>query len=212
MPRTKVIMKPPRALPHCLFACALLAGAAPLAAAAASGIDTTRLTESQVTMVDVSRPGAPGKAFAAGTIIAAPLARICATLQDYASYPGFMPNTESAKVTATAADHKLVDMTLKLPMGKVKKYRLKMEGQSGAQRCQLSWKLVPWDGLKPEETIADTTGAWILTPAADPTKTVVNYTVYTDPGPVPLGLGWIVDSLSKDSIPKMLDALRAKVK
>jgi ABC-type sugar transport system substrate-binding protein len=42
-------------------------------------------------------------------------------------------------------------------------------------------------------------------------KTGVRYLVYTDPGPVPMGFGWIVDSMSKDSIPKMLEALRARV-
>lgn len=192
-------------------ACALLAVAAPATIAAPAAIDMTRVSESQVTMVDVSRPNTPGKSFAAATVIAAPLAKICATLQDYSGYPAFMPNTESARVSASAADHKLVDMTLKLPMGKVKKYRLKMAAQTTAQRCQLSWKLVPWEGLKQEETIADTSGAWILTPAADPARTVVSYSVYTDPGPVPMGLGWVVDSMSKDSIPKMIDALRARV-
>lgn len=41
-------------------------------------------------------------------------------------------------------------------------------------------------------------------------KTVVQYYVYTDPGSVPLGAGWIVDSMSKDSLPKTLEALRAR--
>lgn len=195
---------------------AVLAGALSWAGAAAAatpaGIDMSRLSEAQVAMADISRPGVPGKTFAAATIIDAPLPKICATLQDYASYPGFMPNTESAKVSASAPDYTMVDMTLKLPMGKIKKYRLKMAGQASAQRCQLAWKLAPWDGLKQEDTIADTSGAWLLTPAANPAKTVVSYTVYTDPGPVPLGFGWIVDSMSKDSIPKMLDALRSKVR
>lgn len=195
------------------MACALLAVASPAAVAAATpaAIDMSRVSEAQVTMVDVSRPNTPGKSFDAATIIAAPLSKICATLQDYSAYPAFMPNTQSAKVSTSAADHKLVDMTLKLPMGKVKKYRLKMEAQATAQRCQLSWKLAPWPGLKQDETIADTSGAWILTPAADPAKTLVSYAVYTDPGPVPMGLGWVVDSMSKDSIPKMIDALRARV-
>lgn len=211
MPRKNPAVNLNRAIGATL-AGALLAGATPCAAAAPAGIDMSRLSESQVAMVDTSRPGAPGKSFAAATIIAAPVAKLCATLQDYSAYPSFMPNTESAKVSASAADHKLVDMTLKLPMGKVKKYRLRMEGQGAPQRCQLSWKLVPWEGLKQEETIADTSGAWLLTPAADPARTVVSYTVYTDPGPVPMGLGWIVDSMSKDSIPKMIEALRGKVK
>ncbi|MBI3230558.1 MAG: hypothetical protein HYZ45_10375, partial [Burkholderiales bacterium] len=48
--------------------------------------------------------------------------------------------------------------------------------------------------------------------AGDDSKTVVRYYVSTDPGPVPLGLGWIVDSMSKDSIPKMLAAVKNRVR
>ncbi|UUZ53122.1 hypothetical protein LP419_29765 [Massilia sp. H-1] len=87
-------------------------------------------------------------------------------LQNYAAYPSFMPNTESAKVSQSGAGHALVDITLKLPMGKIKKYRLRMEPKVSADSCVLAWKLVPWPGLKQEETIVDTTGQWQLTPGA----------------------------------------------
>ncbi|MBE3026425.1 hypothetical protein [Janthinobacterium sp. GW458P] len=78
--------------------------------------------------------------------------------------------------------------------------------------CSLSWKLVPMEGLKVEDTIADTSGYWQLwSDPLDAGAAAVKYQVYTDPGPVPMGLGWIVDSMSRDSIPKMFDALRARV-
>ena len=192
---------------------ALLAALPLCALAAPQGLDMNKVSETHIEMADVSRAGVAGKSFAAATIIDAPLPKICAVIQDFAAYPRFMPNTESARVAQTAATYSLVDMTLKLPMGKIKKYRLKMIPASTPKSCQLSWKLVPWDGLKPEETIVDTSGAWTLLPApSQPDKTLVQYAVYTDPGAIPLGLGWIVDSLSKDSIPKMLEALRGQVK
>jgi len=190
----------------------LLAAALALAGGTASAADLGPLSESRVAMQDVSKAGVPGKSFLAGTVINAPLARLCAAIQDFPDYPNFMPNVDQVKVTPAAADSSLVDLTLKLPMGKIKKYRLKMEPKSAPQSCQLAWKLVPVAGLKQEETIADTSGYWQLAPdAADKNKTTVRYMVYTDPGPVPLGFGWIVDSMSKDSIPKMLEALRARV-
>lgn len=179
--------------------------------AQAAELDVSSLSESKVTLVDVSKAGQAGKSFQAGTLIAAPIEKLCATVQDYAAYPGFMPNLSKIKVSPSAGAT-LLDMTLKLPLGKIKKYRLKMEPKVSPGSCQLSWKLVPWEGLKVEETIADTTGYWLFSPlAADKHKTVVKYVVTTDPGPVPMGLGWIVDSLSKDSIPKTLEALRSKV-
>jgi len=175
-------------------------------------IDMNNLSETQVTMADVSKSGAAGKSFIAATIINAPMQTLCSVIQDYSGYPGFMPNMEKVKVTRAADQTALVDMTLKLPLGKIKKYRLKMEPKTSQQSCQLSWKLVPWEGLKTEETIADTAGYWQLVPyQQDRSKTVVKYFVYTDPGPIPMGLGWIVDSMSKDSIPKTLEALRNKV-
>ncbi|WP_229423793.1 SRPBCC family protein [Massilia frigida] len=174
------------------------------------GIDTAKLTATVVSLADVSKPGQPGKAFMAATIINAPVPKLCAMIQDYAAYPSFMPNVEKVAVLRKD-DAAQVDMTLKLPLGKVKKYRLRMEPKVTAYHCQLSWKMLPWEGVKAEEAIADTTGFWLLAPhAADKTKTVVKYMVYTDPGPVPLGLGWIVDSMSRGSMPKTLEALRQR--
>lgn len=197
-------------VPFSRLGCLLLASTLGVAHAAADPIDNRTLSDTKVTMVDVSKSASAGKTFMAGTIINAPLQDVCAVLQDYAAYPAFMPNTESAKVSQSGAAHTLLDVTLKLPMGKIKKYRLRMEPKVSADSCVVGWKLVPWPGLKQEETIVDTTGAWQLSPGATAGKTIVRYQVYTDPGPVPFGLGWIVDSLSKDSIPQTLDAVRKR--
>lgn len=179
--------------------------------AAAEAIDPAKLSEKEVALREVPAKKAQGKAFIAATIIKAPLARLCGIIQDYPSYPGFMPSVAQTAVTPGADGNSLVDMTLKLPLGKVKKYRLEMTPTSGAQQCRLAWKMVPSAGLKPEETIGDTDGYWQLSPlSGDVGKTVVQYYVYTDPGSVPLGAGWIVDSMSKDSLPKTLEALRAR--
>ncbi len=184
---------------------------APPAGAVNTSADLSKLSEATVALQDVSQPGKPGKSFAAGTVIHAPLATVCAAIQDFAGYPGFMPNVDRVKVTPAGQGDTLLDLTLKLPMGKVKQYRLRMRPKGDAGTCHLAWKLVPSPGLKPEETIADTSGDWDLAAQpSDPERTVVRYRVYTDPGPVPLGLGWIVDSLSKDSIPTMLEALRKR--
>lgn len=169
--------------------------------------------ESQVNVTDVSKADAPGKSYVAETIIAATVPRLCLIITDYGAYPSFMPNTAEARVVQATENGTLVDMTLKLPMGKSKKYRLRMEPKSTPASCHLAWKLVPLPELKPEETIADTSGYWDLTPLpSDKNKTLVKYYVYSDPGPVPMGLGWIVDSLGKDSLPKTLEALRARSK
>ncbi|HEX7641799.1 MAG TPA: hypothetical protein VF472_06235 [Burkholderiaceae bacterium] len=178
---------------------------------AAASTAAAPVSETQVNVADVSKAGVPGKSYIAETSIAAPVPKLCGIITDYAAYPGFMPNTDQAKVVQATENYALVDMTLKLPMGKIKKYRLRMEPKSTAASCHLAWKLVPQPGLTQEETIADTSGYWDLQPVAtDKNKSVVKYYVYSDPGPVPMGLGWIVDSLGKDSLPKTLEALRAR--
>ena len=189
--------------------CALLVFSAG-AAFAAEALDLRHLSESAVALADVSQPGSPGKSFVAATIINAPVPELCALIQNYEAYPGFMPNTQSTKVSQRGASFSVIDVVLKLPLGKIKKYRLRMEPKASAESCTVAWKLVPWQGLKQEDTITDTSGSWQLTPAPAAGKTVVKYTVYTDPGPIPFGAGWIVDSLSKDSIPQTLEALRKR--
>lgn len=197
------------ALSGCITTTVILASSAPAFAA----IDQHNLSDTEVALEDQTQSGKPGKSFLAATIINAPMSKICGEIQDFAQYPAFMPNTAKTSVTAGPDKTSLVDITLNLPLGKVKKYRLKMTPNVSAQQCKLEWKQQPWAGLKQEETIADTSGYWLLTPhASSPNKTVVKYFVFTDPGPVPMGLGWIVDSMSRDSIPKMLAALRQRVR
>jgi ribosome-associated toxin RatA of RatAB toxin-antitoxin module len=189
--------------------CSLLAIAAG-SAFAAEAIDMRHLSDSAVALADVSQPGSAGKSFVAATIINAPVPELCALIQNYEGYPSFMPNMQSTKVSQSGPSFSVIDVVLKLPLGKIKKYRLRMEPKSSAESCTVAWKLVPWQGLKQEETITDTTGSWQLTPGPATGKTTVKYTVFTDPGPIPFGAGWIVDSLSKDSIPQTLEALRKR--
>jgi len=177
---------------------------------AANDIDMDKLSETKIALVEVTKAGSPAKSFVAATLIGAPVQQLCTLIQQYEAYPSFMPNTTATKVSYKGAGFSIIDVTLGLPLGKVKKYRLRMEPEVAADSCKIAWKLVPWAGLKPEETLVDTTGYWHLAPSKVPGKSAVKYVVNTDAGPIPFGLGWIADSLSKDSIPQMLGALRKR--
>lgn len=186
-----------------------------LASAPAAAEQATLLADGaqdQVTVTDLSETGKAGKSFMATTLMAAPLQKICTLIQDYSAYPQYMPHTQATEVLEQAGDFALIDMTLKLPMGKFKRYRLKMQSQLGPQSCHVAWTLIPREDLPIDETIADTTGYWQLTPdPAHSDKTLVRYFVYSDPGPVPFGLGWIVTMLGKYSLPGTLEAVRNRV-
>lgn len=180
-------------------------------AAAPQAPDIAELEGGATRVSEAPSTGLPGKAFTAWTLIPASVPRLCAMVQDYPSYASYMPNTKSALPVGGGDGFVLVDMTLALPLGKEKKYRLHLEQeQPDAGQCKLAWRLVP-TGLAAADTIADTTGYWLFTPATgDSGKTLVEYRVYADPGPVPLGFGWIVDMMSKRSLPRTLEALRAQ--
>lgn len=174
-------------------------------------VDITVLSERRIAVKNVTKPATPGTSYFAATIIDAPVEKLCAIIQDYADYPAFMPNMRRARVVHSAEDYSLVDMTLKLPFGKIKKYRVKMEPRTSERSCRLFWKLVPSEDLKPEETITDTSGYWQLTPhPSSRNKTVVEYFVHNNPGPMPVGFGWIEKILGKNGPPQTLDALREK--
>jgi hypothetical protein len=197
-----------------IIAAALIAATSAAAfGAAVPEIDPNKLSEAEVATTDLSKPGAAGKTYFAATVINATVPRLCAILSDFSDYPSFMPNTDKAVVLQSGGEYAVVDITLKLALGKIKKYRLKMESKSSAQSCYLGWQMIPRPELTPAETIADTSGYWELSPLpSNRNKTVVKYYVYSDPGPVPLGLGWIVDALGKEGMPKALEALRGKAR
>lgn len=209
-PAVRSVAKRLHRAPWLALAVALPTMAATGAAPQAPAVST--LSGNTVHVAEAPSPGLPGKAFTAWTLVAAPVPRLCAMVQDYAAYSSYMPNTKSALPVGEGDGYVLVDMTLDLPLGQQKKYRLRLEQQQqpDATQCKLAWQLVP-KGLAPADTIADTAGYWLFTPIpGESGKTLVEYHVYADPGPVPYGFGWIVEMMSKRSLPRTLEALRAQ--
>ena len=148
--------------------------------------------------------GKPGKAFEAVGIIEAKREVIRDIVMDYPSYPEFMPNVSRIEILQQEESTAVLNYTLALPLGKIKKYRVKLEASEPDDHTLLiQWQLQQWPGLHPKETIRDTTGFWRIE-ELDAKRSLVLYHVYTDPGKVPFGLGWIVDLLSKDSVPEVL--------
>ncbi len=179
--------------------------------AAAVIVTVTGAAAAPVDVVEEGAPGLPGRAFLASTVIAAPVETLCRIVQDYPSYGTFMPNTRSAVPVGFGAGYVLVDITLDLPLGQSRQYRLRLAPRQDPDSCRLAWQLVPRPDLRPSQTIADTAGWWEFTPApGQPGATLARYRVYADPGPVPFGFGWIVDMMSRRSLPQVLDAVRIR--
>ncbi|SFG75164.1 Polyketide cyclase / dehydrase and lipid transport [Duganella sp. CF458] len=213
-PATTPLRAPRHAFAAMLLACVVAAPGPAIAANinAPPVPELASLAGGTIHVSEAPSPGLPGKAFTAWTLSPTPVAQLCATVQDYASYASFMPNTKSALPVGEGDGYVLVDMTLDLPLGQQKKYRLRLEQQQqpDSSQCKLAWRLIP-SGIAPADTIADTTGYWLFTPiAGESGRTLIEYHVYADPGPVPYGFGWIVEMMSKRSLPRTLEALRAQ--
>ena len=148
--------------------------------------------------------GKPGKIFEAVAIMEANREVILDIVLDYARYPDFMPNVSRVEILQQDESTAVLNYTLSLPLGKFKKYRVRMKAsEPDDQTSLIEWQLEQWPGLQKKDTIRDTTGFWRIE-ELDAKRSLVLYHVYTDPGKVPFGLGWIVDLLGKDSVPKVL--------
>lgn len=146
-------------------------------------------------------------------LIAGTLDEISGVLKDYAGYPKFWPDVEQTTVRSSPDGGTIVDHKLGLPFGFVKKYRLKFHSKNQDGAAQISWKKLPWPGLKAGETVVDTYGQWIIEDFPEKDGHVsAYYRVYTDTGKIPFGTGWLVDPLTKKSIEDTLKGLRRRVK
>jgi ribosome-associated toxin RatA of RatAB toxin-antitoxin module len=182
---------------------------------AASAIPLTHheqqvIQKKEVLIRERSTKGKPGLAFDAIVIMEAKREAIQDIVLDYRSYPDFMPNVSRLEILQQDETTAVLSYLLTLPLGKTKKYRVKMTASEPTQKTSLiQWQLEPWPELKPAETIQDTTGFWRIE-ELDDKRCLVQYHVYTDPGKIPFGLGWIVDLLSKDSVPELLAKTRER--
>lgn len=146
-------------------------------------------------------------------IIDGTLQQVSGVLADFKNYPEFMPNVKKITVRNSNDGAKIVDHTLGLPFGFVKKYRLKFVSKNEGGKWQLSWKKLPWPGVKDDQTVVDTYGQWILeNPPGSDDKVLAYYRVYTETGKIPFGTGWIVEPMTKKSFNDMFDGTRRRVK
>jgi ribosome-associated toxin RatA of RatAB toxin-antitoxin module len=148
--------------------------------------------------------GKPGKIFEAVASMEADREVILDIVLNYARYPDFMPNVSLIDILEQDESTAVLNYTFSLPLGKIKKYRVRMKASEPDNKTSLiQWQLEQWPGLKQKETIRDTTGFWRIE-ELDAKRSLVLYHVYTDPGKIPFGLGWIVDLLGKNSVPEVL--------
>jgi len=173
----------------------------------------TSIAKGKVVIRQVAKLEKNKQEYEAIGLIPGKLNEVSGVLTDYASYPKFMPDVEEITVRTSADKGKIVDHKLGLSFDFVKKYRLKFHSKNEDGRTQISWKKLPWPGLKADETVVDTYGQWIIEEFPDKDDHVLAYyRVYTDTGQIPFGTGWLVDPLTMKSIEDMFKGTRRRVK
>jgi tetratricopeptide (TPR) repeat protein len=171
------------------------------------------IAKGKIVVRRVADHGSNAEEYEAMGLIEGTLREVSGVLTDYKSYSEFMPNVEEISIRSVTDKGYVVDNKLALPMGVVKRYRLRLWEQSEAKRVQLFWRKLPWPELKPNQTVIDTYGQWILEDFPGKANHVLAYyRVYTHPGQIPFGTGWIVDILTKESIPNIIKGTRNRVK
>ncbi|MBT3575746.1 MAG: hypothetical protein HN995_07210 [Candidatus Marinimicrobia bacterium] len=143
-------------------------------------------------------------------LINAPGDSLVLLLTDYEGYPEFMSAVDDIEVVDTTGAESTINYILKPMLGLIKKYRIKIAPIKLDDKVwKIEWHMVVWPGLTPMETIGDTQGYWLIIEQSE-NRSLVQYYVYSDPSPVPFGLGGIVDALGRASIEDVFNETRTE--
>lgn len=179
-----------------------------------SDAEKAKLMRGEIVIKEVANPGgcANGKTYDALGLIRGTVDQAFGVLADFENYPQFMPNVAAVQVKSTEGNTSVVEYKLTLPMGQVKRYRLSLTAAREEAEVYINWHKVPWPELKDSETIVDTTGFWLLRSFPErPGYLLALYQVYTDPGRIPTGFGWIVNIMTKSSMPDVVKKTNKRV-
>lgn len=131
-------------------------------------------------------------------------------LTDYSSYPEFMTAVAAVEVVESIGDSSILNYHLQPILGYTKQYRLSIApSRLGEKVWKLEWFLVSWPGLSASQTIQDTRGYWLIIAEA-PQQMLVQYSVDSDPGPIPFGLGGLVEIVAKRKVKKVFEETRQR--
>jgi hypothetical protein len=200
----------------------LLFGANPVRAAAGARPASDRelslspgelalVRQGKIVLRELPTPGREGRTYEAIGLVQGSLEDTVSALTDFEHYPDFMPNVSASKLCEQVHPCSVVEVTLRLPLGIKKRYRLRYTVARVASGFDLDWVKLDWPELKPSQTVADTSGYWLVR-GFKAGEVLVVYHVYTDPGRVPLGLNGIARGLAKSKIPDGIASLRERVR
>lgn len=129
-------------------------------------------------------------------VITAPMDKLFAVIADYQSYPQFLPEVKSIRISKRLGSE--VDVHYEIEVLKKIRYTLRLKEEPP--------NLISWTFVQ-GELMRDNRGRWLLEPAGEG-KTKATYSIEMKLGPlVPKS---IVNVLVDSSLPKMLEAFKKR--
>jgi hypothetical protein len=169
------------------------------------------IVKGKIIVRDIPNPGRPGKTFEALGVLPSGLDEAFAVITNYRCYPEFMPQVKQAVVREERENLCVVEILLGLPLGYSKQYRLRYRASRSGESFEVSWEKVPWPELAPGDTVKDTSGRWLVR-KFESGGNLAAYRVYTDPGPVPLGLTDLAQALGKKGMAAVIEKTRRRIR
>lgn len=176
-----------------------------------SQAERKEILRGRIVLRNIAEPERKGRTYEAIGILQGSLEDNFEVITDYRRYPEFQPRVAKASVRDESASVAVVEITLKLPLGITRKFRLRYSAQKSEEGFLVSWQKLPWPELKPSQTVVDTSGYWLVK-KFDAGGLLAVTRAHMDPGSVPFGLTGIVNALSKQSLPGMIRSVRRRVK
>ncbi|MCX6568930.1 MAG: hypothetical protein NT147_07785 [Candidatus Aminicenantes bacterium] len=168
------------------------------------------ILKDKIVLRDLPNPGRKGRTYEAIGSLQGSLDEAFAVLTNYVSYADFMPSVGAVRLCEATGPSSVVEVTLRLPLGVKKQYRLNYHWTRDDSGFELIWEKVPWPELKPSQTVVDTSGFWHVSKFENGGLLAV-YHIYTDPGRVPLGLTGVAFRVARSKIPDGIVKLRARI-
>ncbi len=126
--------------------------------------------------------------------------KIQAAVHDFGTYPSWMPNVKTTKVTNKTAERVDVEFMLSIMGNEIQYTTIHKVNPDGT----IQWRL---DDAKPKKNVSDSVGAWVFKPHGE--GTIVAYVIDVDTG---MSVPKIIQNfLTNQSLKSVLKALRDRV-
>ena len=157
-----------------------------------------QLNSGKIVTIKTNNDYGDGEHYQVYGIVNANIKDVFEAIENFDNYSKFMPRFDYVEHINPLE----YIFNITLPMNIPYKYRIKIKKRTPTW---LAWETVPWKG----NSIEETWGQWYLKPyGKSNNQTLIQYQVYTDPGYIPFGFEWVIDIMTKKSLPKTVKNLK----